>query len=492
MHPFRRVALNLTRRQLFAAAGGGVANSLGVGALVHLLTDESAGAAPAGHGGRGALASLHFVPRAKRVIYLHMMGGPSQLDLFDYKPVLRERAGQDLRKMPEVYQNQRITGMTSGQSSLPLVPSKYAFARHDNDMDGLWVSELLPYTAGLAKKLCVVHSMYTDAINHEPGVTFMQTGSQIPGRPSMGAWLSYGLGRTNEELPAFVVMLNRGFGNPQALSDRLWGAGFLASEHQGVRFRSGSEPVLFLDDPQGVTRRDRRRLLDAVAELNELEYERSLDPEVRTRILQGEMAFRMQMSVPELVDFSSEDESTLALYGPDVRKPGSFAANCLLARRLAERGVRFIQLYINGWDAHGNLPREHPVQCQLTDQASAALVLDLERRGLLDDTLVVWGGEFGRTAYCQGKYDEGSYGRDHHPRCFTMWMAGGGIRPGITHGRTDEFGYNVVEDPVSVHDLHATILRLLGIDHERLTFRHQGRRFRLTDVAGNVVQRLLA
>ncbi len=485
MHPIAEHLLHLTRRQFFARGSASVASSLGVGALAHLLGED-------GRRQRGALDGFHLAPKAKRVIYLHMMGGPSQLDLFDYKPVLRERAGQDLRKMPGVYQNQRITGMTSGQSTLPLVPSKYRFHKHENHADGVWMSELLPYTARVAKKICVVQSMHTEAINHEPGVTFMQTGSQIPGRPALGAWLSYGLGRMNEELPAFVVMLNRGFGNPQALSDRLWGAGFLASDHQGVRFRSGAQPVLFLDEPDGITRQDRRRMLDAVGELNQLEYERSLDDEVRTRIAQGEMAFRMQMSVPELVDFKNEDPSTLALYGPDVQKPGSFAANCLLARRLSERGVRFVQLYINGWDAHGNLPREHPVQCQMTDQPSAALVLDLERRGLLEDTLVVWGGEFGRTAYCQGEYSEKTYGRDHHPRCFTMWLAGGGIRPGITYGKTDDFGYNVVENPVSVHDLHSTILHLLGIDHERLTYRHQGRRYRLTDVAGEVVKPLLA
>jgi uncharacterized protein (DUF1501 family) len=483
MDPIRERELLLTRRHFFGRGGKSVAASLGYGALAHVL---------AGDGQRGALGALHFAPRAKRIIYLHMMGGPSQLDLFDYKPRLRELAGQDLRKMPEIYQNQRITGMTSGQSSLPLVPSKYRFTKHDNGGDGLWVSELLPYTAKIAKRLCVVRSMHTEAINHEPGVTFIQTGSQIPGRPSLGAWLSYGLGRMNEELPAFVVMLNRGFGNAQALSDRLWGAGFLASDHQGVRFRSGSEPVLFLDDPAGVTRTDRRAMLDAMQELNEREYQRSLDDEVRTRIAQGEMAFRMQMSVPELADFKTESPETLALYGPDIAKPGSFAANCLLARRLSERGVRFVQLYINGWDAHGNLPREHPEQCRMTDQPSAALVLDLERRGLLDETLVIWGGEFGRTAYCQGAYNENTYGRDHHPRCFTMWMAGGGIRPGTVYGETDDYGYNVVRDPVDVHDLHATILHLLGVEHTKLTYRHQGRAFRLTDVFGKVVKPLLA
>ena len=488
MNPLDQFRLNLNRRQFFGRLTSSVSAGLGVSALAGMLNQQSVGIAPSLDG----VDVPHFPPRAKRVIYLHMMGAPSQLDLFDYKPALRKLKGKDLRKMPEIYNDQRITGMTSGQSTLPLVPSMFEFKKYQNAMDGAWVSELCPHTGSIADKLCFVYSMNTEAINHEPGVTFMQTGSQIPGRPSFGSWLSYGLGRANEDLPAFVVMISQGFGNMQALSARLWNSGFLPSEHQGVRFRSGRDPVLYLNNPEGMSRSDRRRMLDAVARLNELEFQRSQDEEVHARIAQGEMAFRMQMSVPELTDFSTEDASTLDLYGPDVNKPGTFASNCLLARRLAERGVRFIQLYHRGWDAHGNLPREIREQCKSTDQPQAALIKDLERRGLLDDTLVIWGAEFGRTAYCQGKYSEESYGRDHHPRCFTMWFAGGGIKPGITYGQSDEIGYNVAENGVHVHDLHATLLHLLGIDHERLTYRYQGRHFRLTDVKGNVVQPILA
>jgi hypothetical protein len=478
MHPFEEHLRRLTRRQFFGRLGGSLSAGLGIGALGHLLGDDG--------------FVTHHAAKARRVIYLHMMGGPSQLDLFDHKPKLRELSGKDLRKMPQVYNNQRITGMTSGQSSLPLVPSRFAFRKHPNAMDGAWVSELYPHTAALADKLCFIRTMHTEAINHEPGVTFMQTGSEIPGRPSIGSWLSYGLGAENRDLPAFVVMISLGFGNKQALSARLWGSGFLPSEHQGVRFAAGADPVLFLDDPPGVARADRRRMLDAVAELNEMAFRDTLDEEVNARIAQAEMAFRMQMSVPDLVDFRDEDPRTLAAYGPDVRKPGTYAAHCLLARRLAERGVRFIQLYHNGWDAHSNLPHEITEQCRATDQPQAALIADLERRGLLEDTLVVWGGEFGRTAYCQGAFSEANYGRDHHPRCFTIWLAGGGIQPGITHGQTDDFGYNIVEGGVHVHDLHSTLLHLLGIDHERLTYRFQGRRYRLTDVAGTVVRQILA
>jgi hypothetical protein len=486
MHPLDERLRALSRRQFFGRSAGTLSGALGASALARVLGDA------AGDGPGGALGEPHFPPRARRVIYLHMMGGPSQLDLFDHKPKLRELAGRDLRSMPQVQNQQRITGMTSGQATLPLVPSKFRFDRHENEQDGAWVSELYPHTAKLSRKICIVRSMHTEAINHEPGVCFMQTGSQILGRPSFGSWLSYGLGRVNQDLPAFVVLISQGFGNMQALSARLWGSGFLPSEHQGVRFRAGAEPVLFLNDPPGVGRPDRRRMLDAVAELNELEFARSLDPEVRTRIEQAEMAYRMQMSVPDLTDIADEDEATLAMYGPDVRRPGSFARNCLLARRMVERDVRFVQLYHRGWDAHGNLPREITEQCRATDQPQAALVEDLDRRGLLEDTVVVWGGEFGRTAYCQGGYSEETYGRDHHGRCFTMWLAGGGIRPGIVHGETDELGYNVVRDPVHVHDLHATLLRLLGIDHERLTWRFQGRDYRLTDIAGEVVRPILA
>jgi hypothetical protein len=382
--------------------------------------------------------------------------------------------------------------MTSGQARFPLAPSKFRFTRYANNQDGVWLSELLPHLGSVAHELCFVHSMHTDAINHEPGITFFQTGNQQPGRPSFGAWTSYGLGSANANLPTFVVMITQGFGNMQALSARFWGSGFLPSEHQGCKLRSGDEPVLYLSDPDGVKRADRRRMLDLVAELNEAEYERSLDPEVRTRIAQFEMAYRMQMSVPDLADFSDEDEATLGMYGPEVRKPGSFAANCLLARRLAERGVRFIQLYMRGWDAHNNLPGEIRAQCGAVDQPQAALVKDLRRRGLLDETLVIWGGEFGRTVYSQGTLTHTNYGRDHHPRCFSIWMAGGGIRPGIVFGETDEYSYNIARDPVDVHDLHATLLHLLGFDHERLVYRHQGRDFRLTDVAGRVRTELLA
>jgi hypothetical protein len=484
MHPIEELWRNINRRQFFGRLTHGISATMGVSALARLLHQ------PVAPG--GALGAPHYAPKAKRVIYLHMMGGPSQLDLFDYKPGLASRRGEDLRQIPEVYNNQRITGMTSGQSSLPLVPSMFTFRKHDNEMDGAWVSELYPYTAAIAKKLCFIYSMHTEAINHEPGVTFMQTGSQIPGRPAIGAWLSYGLGSANRDLPTFLVLISKGYGNMQTLSTRLWGSGFLPSEHQGVRFRSGADAVLFLRDPDGVSRADRRRVLDAIAELNRRVFERTHDSEVLARIEQAEMAFRMQMSVPELTDIRDEDPATLALYGPDVQRPGTFAANCLLARRLAERGVRFIQIYHRGWDAHANLPVEIRQQCLMTDQPQAALILDLERRGLLEDTLVMWGGEFGRTAYCQGKYDEANYGRDHHPRCFTWWLAGGGIRAGVTYGRTDELGYNIVESPVHVHDLHATILHLLGIDHEQLVYRYQGRRYRLTDVAGRVVHGVLA
>ena len=489
MDPLTQYLHNLSRRQFFGRAVGTVSSALGVGALASWLGSPRA-ADPAGR--RGALEALHFPPRCKRVIYLHMMGAPSQLDLFDHKPKLREYSGKDLRKLPEIYNDQRVTGMTSGQSSLPLVPSMFRFDRYANEQDGAFVSELYPHTGAIADKLCIVKTVHTEAINHEPGVTFMQTGSQVPGRPAFGAWLSYGLGQGNADLPAFIVMISMGFGNDQALSARLWNSGFLPSEHQGVRFRSAADPVLFLNDPQGVSRADRRRMLDAVAALNEREFERSGDQEVLARITQGEMAFRMQASVPELTDIRGEDEQTLAMYGEDVHRPGSFARNCLLARRLAERDVRFIQIYHRGWDAHGNLPREIREQCRMTDRAQAALVRDLDRRGMLDDTLVIWGGEFGRTAYCQGKFSETDYGRDHHGRCFTMWLAGGGIRRGIVHGETDEFGYNIVRDPVSVHDLHATLLRLLGIDHEKLTYRFQGRHYRLTDIAGELVPGILA
>jgi hypothetical protein len=382
--------------------------------------------------------------------------------------------------------------MTSGQARFPVAPSIFKFTRYENQQEGAWISELMPHLGSVAGELCFLHSMHTDQINHEPGITFFQTGNQQPGRPSFGAWMSYGLGSANANLPTFVVMITQGPGNMQALSARFWGSGFLPSEHQGCKLRSAGDPVLFLGDPKGVERSDRRAMLDLVDEMNEREAEKSLDPEVRARIAQAEMAYRMQMSVPELTDVSGEDDDTFDLYGPDARKPGTFASSCLLARRLAERGVRFIQLYMRGWDQHGELPKEIRLQAQAVDQPIAGLLKDLRRRGLLDETLVLWSGEFGRTVYSQGTLTEKNYGRDHHPRCFTLWLAGGGIRPGISYGKTDDYSYNIVENPLEVHDLHATMLHLLGLDHTRLTYRHQGRDYRLTDVFGHVVTDLLA
>ena len=504
-NPLEEHFLRLTRRQFFGKTAKGLSAGMGVLALSDVLN----GGAKAAQiiGGGGSLGRPHMAPKAKRVIYLHMMGGPSQLDLWDYKPYLHEVRGEDLRSKPDVFNNQRITGMTSGQSTLPIAPSVFNFTKHDNGGDGVWMSELLPHTATVASDLCVIKSMYTEAINHEPGITYLQTGSQIPGRPSIGSWLSYGLGTMNENLPSFVVLISKGVGNMQALSDRLWGSGFLPSEHQGVRFRGGAEPVLFLKDPKGVTRDDRRKMLDTTAQLNELTFKDALDPEINSRIAQGEMAYRMQMSVPELTDFSDEDKDTLEMYGPDVNKPGTYANNCLLARRMAERDVRFIQLYHRGWDQHGNLPRDLRGQAKQIDQPQAALIKDLKRRGLLDETLVVWGGEFGRGVYSQGALSNTNYGRDHHPRCFTMFMAGGGTNPGTVFGQTDRYGYNIVDrdgvsltdldrhhthpDAVHIHDLHATMMQLLGIDHERLTFRYQGRRYRLTDVEGRKMKALM-
>jgi hypothetical protein len=479
-NPVFDLGLTLTRRRFFARSAATLGAALGTSALSLCFGGENA----------RPTAFPSWRPRAKRVIYLHMEGAPSQIDLYDHKPELRSRYDQDLPD--SIRQGQRLTGMTSGQKRFPVAPSIFKFARYKNRQDGIWLSELIPHTAALAHELCFVHSMHTEAINHEPGITFFQTGNQQPGRPSFGAWVSYGLGSSNQNLPAFVVMITQGKGNMQALSARFWGSGFLPSEHQGCKLRSSGDPVLYLRDPAGVAPADRRAMLDLVAELNEREAERSLDPEVRARIAQYEMAYRMQMSVPELTDFSDEDEETLALYGPEVRTPGSFAANCLLARRLCERGVRFIQLYMRGWDQHGNLPGEIKLQCAAVDQPQAALVADLKRRGLLDETLVLWAGEFGRTVYSQGDLSTTNYGRDHHPRCFSIWAAGGGIAPGITYGRTDEYSYNVVADPVDVHDLHATLLHLLGVDHERLVYRHEGRDYRLTDVSGRVVREILA
>ena len=427
--------------------------------------------------------------KAKRVIYMFQSGAPSQLETFDYKPNL-----VDIQKteLPDsIRQGQRLTGMTSGQKSFPIAPSKFRFNQHGES--GAWVSELLPYTAKVADDLCIINSMQTEAINHDPAITFCQTGFQLAGRPSMGAWVAYGLGTANENLPAYVVMVSRGTGRAagQPLYDRLWGSGFLPGKHQGVKLRSGQEAVLYLDNPAGCTTQLRREMLDDISSLNQIKSAQVGDPEIETRISQYELAFRMQTAVPEITDISDEPEHILEMYGPDVRKPGTYARNCLLARKMAERDVRFIQLFHMGWDQHNDLPDHMSKQCKDTDQASAALIQDLKQRGMLDDTLVVWGGEFGRTVYCQGKFTDQTYGRDHHPRNFSIWMAGGGIKSGITYGKTDDFSYNVTENPVEVFDLNATILHQLGLDHEQLTWRFQGRDYRLTDVHGRVLQDLI-
>jgi len=451
--------------------------TLGAAALSSLLAeDQSPGVLP------------HFPPTAKRVIYLFQHGAPSQLDLFDYKPNLTARRGEELPD--SIRQGQRLTGMTAFQAKFPTAPSIFPFTQHGQS--GQWLSDLLPHTGKIADDICLIRSLHTDAINHDPAVTFFQTGFQLAGRPSIGSWISYGLGSENKDLPAFVVMVSQGVGNTQALADRQWSSGFMPTQHQGVKFRSGADPVLYLSNPEGYEDAARRRFLDDLSRLNKMRAAVDPDPEIGARIGQYEMAYRMQHSVPELTDFSTEPESTFELYGPDSRTPGTFAANCILARRMAERGVRFVQLFHRGWDAHNNLPKEIRGQCLQTDQPSAALVMDLKRRGLLKDTLVVWGGEFGRTVYSQGVLTDTNYGRDHHPRCFALWMAGGGIKPGISFGETDDFGYNIVRDPVEIHDLHATMLHCLGIDHTRLTYKYQGRHYRLTDVRGNLVPQLLA
>ena len=432
----------------------------------------------------------HIAPKAKRVIYLFQSGGPSQHELFDYNPKLNEMVGQEL---PDSIRNgQRLTGMTSGQDSFPLAGSLFDFKQYGESK--AWVSDIMPYTAKVVDELCFIKSMHTEAINHDPAITFFQTGSQQPGRPSMGAWMSYGLGSDNANLPAFSVLLSRGTGRPQGqpLYSRLWGNGFLNSVHQGVQFRSGKDPVLYLKDPAGVSKMDRRNMLDHLSQLNELHLAEFGDPETSARIAQYELAYRMQTSVPETMDISKEPDYIYRMYGPDAAQPGTYAANCLLARRLAERDVKFIQLYHMGWDQHDSLPSAIEKQAKDVDQASAALIMDLKQRGMLDDTLVIWGGEFGRTNYSQGAITKTSYGRDHHPRCFTIWMAGGGVKPGMTYGETDEFGYNIIKDPVHVHDFQATMLHLLGVDHEKLIYKHQGRRFRLTDVSGNVINDILA
>ena len=433
-------------------------------------------------------ASPHFNPKVKRVIYLFQSGGPSQLDLFDYKPQLAERFGEDVPK--SVYPDERKTTMTSGQRSFPVAPSALKFKQHGGS--GLWLSEAHRFLPQVADELCVVRSMHTEAINHDPAATLFQTGSVIPGRPSMGAWISYGLGSENSDLPSFVALTSNGTAKQgQPLYDRLWGSGFLPGRFQGVKFRGQGDPILDLYNPSGVDRQQRRRTLDSLQRLNRTQERAMNDPTISTRIAQYELAFRMQMSVPELIDVKREPKSILDMYGPQATQVGKYAYNCLLARRLAERGVRFIQLYHRGWDAHGNAPASVKSQCRDTDQATTALLLDLKQRGMLDETLVIWGGEFGRTVYCQGKLTPKNYGRDHHPNCFTYWLAGGGVRPGFTYGKTDDYSVNVVENAVHVHDLQATVLHQLGIDHERLTYRHQGRHYRLTDVHGRIVREIL-
>jgi hypothetical protein len=481
MDPIREQRLLLTRRHFFARTATGI----GAAALGSLLNPGLFASAPAPE---YPLRGTHFAPKAKRVIYLFMAGGPSQMDLLDYKPTLENLHKTELPD--SIRMGQRLTGMTSGQKSFPVVKSIFKFHRHGQS--GAYVSELLPHIGSIADDICIIKTVNTEAINHDPAITFIQTGFQQPGRPCVGSWLSYGLGSANENLPAFIVMISSGKESDQPLYTRLWGSGFLPSEHQGVQFRGTGDPVLYLSNPAGIDPAMRRRMLDGIAALNRRQFETYADPEIASRIAQYEMAYRMQTSVPDLTDISQESDATLEMYGPDVKKPGSFAYNCLLARRMAERGVRFVQLYHRGWDQHGNLPNRIREQSKDTDQPSAALVKDLKSRGLLEDTLVIWGGEFGRTVYSQGAIEPNNYGRDHHGRCYSIWMAGGGIKPGITYGATDDFCYNVVENPVHIHDLNATVMQCLGINHERLTYKFQGRDFRLTDIHGNIIKDILA
>ena len=478
--------LAMTRRALFSRASTG----LGLAALGALGIGE-ASAASGDKSPTGGLPGLpHFAAKAKRVIFLHQSGGPAQQDLFDYKPQLEKHRGIDLPA--SVRMGQRITGMTSGQATFPVAPSLFKFSQHGQS--GTWMSELLPAISKIVDDITIVKSVNTDAINHDPAITFIQTGSQQPGRPSLGSWVSYGLGSENQSLPAFVVLVSQSsaINIDQPLFSRLWSAGFLPSNYQGVSFRSSGDPVLFLSDAPGIDRETRRRMLDSLKAINGVHSTEFGDPEIETRISQYEMAYRMQTSVPELMDMSKESAATLDMYGPDARKPGTYASHCLLARRLVERGVRFVQLYKRGWDQHNDLPRDLRRQCEAVDQPSAALVMDLKQRGLLDDTLVVWGGEFGRTVYSQGRLTESNYGRDHHPRNFAMWFAGGGMKRGTVIGETDDFSYNITQDPVHIHDIQATIMHCLGVNHKKLTYRFQGRDFRLTDVHGNVVEKMLA
>ena len=480
MKPQTELEKLLSRRRFLEISGTGI----GAAALATLMSEDLLAQAPLSSGGLPGLP--HFAPKAKRVIYLFQGGAPSQHDLWEHKPGLEKLRGTELPD--SVRQGQRLTPMTASQTGFPIVPSMFKFAQHGQT--GTWVSELMPRTAKIVDDLCFIRTMHTEAINHDPGVTFLQTGAQLAGRPSIGAWLAYGLGSMNRDLPTFVAMVSNRGGNP--IYDRLWGSGFLPSEYQGVKFLSTGDPVLYLSNPPGVDRGTRRRFLDNLGALNQLDLEDSGDPETGTRIAQYEMAYRMQASVPELTDLADEPDSVFERYGPDSRKPGTFAANCLLARRLAERDVRFIQLYHRGWDMHDRLPPRIKVQARDVDQPQAALIQELKERGMLDDTLVIWGGEFGRTIFCQGRLTDETYGRDHHPRAFTIWMAGGGVKPGMSYGETDDFAFNIVRDPVHVHDLHATLLHLVGIDHTKLTYQYQGRNFRLTDVHGKIVEPILA
>ncbi len=478
MDPLSEFKQRITRRQLLANS----LRPLGAAAVASLLGAEASSnngaiaAANAPQGGRGIPGLPHFAPKAKRVIYMFMCGGPSHIDTFDFKPAVRKLHGQEL---PDSIRNgQRITGMTSGQKAFPVVAPMFEFKKHGQH--GTYVSEILPHTAGIVDDLTIVKSVNTEAINHDPAITFINTGVQQPGNASMGSWVSYGLGSPNQNLPAYLVMISRGPGQKQALYSRLWGSGFLPSKHQGVKLRSGADPVLYLNNPAGVDRAMRRRMLDRIAQINEQQFEEFGDPETQTRISQYEMAFRMQSSVPSLTDLSSESRNTFELYGPESKKPGTFARNCIIARRLAERGVPFIQLFHRGWDQHGSLPKLLRGQCDSIDQPAAALVKDLKQRGMFEDTLIIWGGEFGRTIYSQGKLTKDNHGRDHHGRCFTMWLAGAGIKRGFEYGKTDDYCYNITENPVPIRDLNATFLNQLGVDHNRLTFRYQGLEQKLT------------
>ena len=480
------IASNLNRRSFLQKTSLSL-GTLALGSLITGQTGISSKKTQTIAAGNGITGMPDIPARAKRVVYLFQSGGPSQFETFDYKPLLEKMHGQNLPD--SVRKGQRLTGMSAQQSALPLVGSSFKFEQRGKS--GAWVSELMPHTGSVADDLCFIKSMYTEQINHDPALTFFQTGNQLAGRPSIGAWVSYGLGSDNDNLPSFIVLVSNNAPKDQPLYARLWGNGFLPSKYQGVQFRSGADPVLYLSDPEGYKAVDRREMLDALKELNKAQMESFGDPEIANRIAQYEMAFKMQASVPEITDMSDEPDWVFDMYGKDSRTPGTYAANCLLARRLLEKNVKFVQLYHQGWDQHGNLPGALTNQCKATDQASAALVKDLKQRGLLDDTLVVWGGEFGRTNYSQGKLLKDNYGRDHHPRSFTMWMAGGGVQPGLTYGQTDDFGYNIVKDSVHVHDFQATLLYLLGVDHEKLTYDAEGRKYRLTDVAGKIVKGII-